>query len=225
MNELMDRFKLEYPNCNKITYAGRLDPIAFGIVIILTDEDVHLRDKVCKYTKQYNFKLLKGFKTDTYDILGLITDMDLENKQDMNIELKQYIMPYPPYSSVPIKEYYLPNKRTHPPYWYCAKNNLYVENIPTKEITVHDFNVVNQELIKGTELLELIKNRINSVKKLTFRQDEIITMWESKTDPDYEYEIYSCNITLSSGGYVRFIGNELNSACFDIERTAYRDAL
>jgi len=221
MNEMLNRFRMEYPDCKKITYAGRLDPIAYGLVIILTDEDINRRDEICGNIKEYNFKLLKGFQTDTYDIMGMIMNDEMKNIENMLLEKKEYDMSYPPYSSVPIKEHYLQDRKIFAPYWYCTKNNLKVENIPTKKITLYDFNVRNLTIKTGEELLELIKLKINTVKKPTFRQNEIIDIWEQKLNKEQCYEIYDCNIVLSSGGYVRSFGNMLNSVCFDIERVKY----
>ena len=63
-------------NTNKVTYAGRLDPLAYGLVIILTDEDVHKRDEFTGKNKIYQFNVIHGIQTDTFDIMGMIYDKD-----------------------------------------------------------------------------------------------------------------------------------------------------
>ena len=62
--------KPEYQNA-KITYAGRLDPLAKGALILLAGDAVYEKEKYLKLDKEYEAEILFGFETDTYDILGL----------------------------------------------------------------------------------------------------------------------------------------------------------
>ncbi|MDQ3244755.1 MAG: tRNA pseudouridine(55) synthase TruB, partial [bacterium] len=56
----------------KMTYAGRLDPMASGLLIILAGEECKNKEKYLRLDKEYNFEVLFGFATDTYDILGKV---------------------------------------------------------------------------------------------------------------------------------------------------------
>ncbi len=56
----------------KMTYAGRLDPMASGLLIILIGDEVKNKEKYLKLNKEYEFEVLFGFATDTYDILGKV---------------------------------------------------------------------------------------------------------------------------------------------------------
>ena len=55
----------------KMTYAGRLDPMAEGVLLILAGKTVYEKEKYLKLDKEYEGEILFGFETDTYDILGL----------------------------------------------------------------------------------------------------------------------------------------------------------
>src|SRR3989344_2297636 len=71
--EAMEEFRkenLEYKD-QKMTYAGRLDPMAEGVLLILTGDDCKEKQKYLGLNKEYEFEILWGFQTDTYDILGL----------------------------------------------------------------------------------------------------------------------------------------------------------
>jgi tRNA pseudouridine55 synthase len=94
MDEMISRFRLEYSIDNKIkvAYAGRLDPLAFGIIILLTDKDIYNKEKYCGKDKTYTCMIVHGVQTDTYDIMGKIVSdknrepeynkvKDLENEQ------------------------------------------------------------------------------------------------------------------------------------------------
>ena len=219
MNQIIDIIKKEHQP-NKITYAGRLDPLAYGLVIILTDDDIQKRDEYTNKTKTYQFNMIKGIQTDTYDILGLINNVHHDIYFDKIVKGKQ-LMEYPPYSSVPIKEH-------KKPYWYCTKNNLPVINRPTKEIDLIDFKILDYNMIKKNTLINLITDRINqiTIEGNTFRQTEILDKWTTSLDMNTinninTYEIYKMEIQVSSGGYVRHFANLLGGCAYDIRRMEY----
>ena len=63
--------KYRKPNC-KYSFAGRLDPMARGQMIVLEGLECKNQDKYCGLDKIYEFEILFGFSTDTYDILGIV---------------------------------------------------------------------------------------------------------------------------------------------------------
>ena len=81
MNQVIDDIKKLY-HTKKITYAGRLDPLAYGLVIILTDDDIYKRDNYIGQNKVYQFQMINGIQTDTYDILGLIKNINVHLEKD-----------------------------------------------------------------------------------------------------------------------------------------------
>jgi tRNA U55 pseudouridine synthase TruB len=54
-----------------VAYAGRLDPMAHGVLILLVGNENKMRDKYEKLDKEYKFQCILGVGTDTYDILGI----------------------------------------------------------------------------------------------------------------------------------------------------------
>ena len=54
-----------------LTYAGRLDPMASGKLLVLIGEECKKREKYDGLDKEYIFEILLGFSTDTGDVLGL----------------------------------------------------------------------------------------------------------------------------------------------------------
>lgn len=56
----------------KATYAGRLDPMAEGLLLVLTGDLVHKKDEYIKLSKEYEIEVMLGVSTDTGDILGKI---------------------------------------------------------------------------------------------------------------------------------------------------------
>ena len=67
------RFKNKKYKDVKMTYAGRLDTLVSGLLLVLTGDTVKEKEKYLKLNKEYEFKILFGFATDTYDVLGKVT--------------------------------------------------------------------------------------------------------------------------------------------------------
>ncbi len=55
----------------KMAYAGRLDPMAEGVLLMIAGNELKNFDDYLKLNKKYEATLLFGFHTDTYDILGI----------------------------------------------------------------------------------------------------------------------------------------------------------
>jgi tRNA U55 pseudouridine synthase TruB len=216
MYQLIQHHRKKYPN-EKISFAGRLDPIAFGKVKLLVGkEDVRKNISETWCDKRYKFKLICGIKTDTFDILGLAKIEDL-TRIPTSILVGKHLQEYPPYSSVIISEYKMP-------YWQCTKRGLPVKNRPTREIIIHELQETkrNNRKLKANDLLNMIINRINLVSMITFRQEEIIERWKKLLiGLETEIRVIEYETIISSGGYVRWICEQMNGCAMDIERLEF----
>jgi tRNA U55 pseudouridine synthase TruB len=220
MDELIRRFRQEYSIDNKIkvAYAGRLDPLAFGKIILLTDRDIYDKEKYCGKDKTYTCWIVHGFQTDTYDIMGkIVSDKNWEPVYN-NVEDLEYEQQYPMYSSI-----YVIQDGIRKPLWYYEKNNIKVENMPSKKVKLISSEKISEETISSTELFRIIKDRIERVKKDTYRQEEIIALWSNKIEENKDYTISKWKFTITSGGYIRYLANQMNGCCYDIERICYFD--
>ena len=217
MNDVISRFKTEYnlQKEEKVSFAGRLDPLAFGKIILLTETDKFKQDEFCNFNKIYTFSVLHDFQTDTYDLMGLVTDFKGFNQ----IIIEEPILinqSYPPYSSKTIN---VDGKMTK--LWELAKqNNLSDKKIPTKEVNIYYVKKINHYEIKGNELYDLICSLINKVNG-NFRQKEILEKWQSVINLDTIYKVSDYETKISSGGYVRSIANNMNGTAFNICREQY----
>ena len=211
---------------SKMSYAGRLDPMAHGLLIILTDEDCKNQHMYHNLDKSYTFELLIGVSTDTYDILGLITqnckkhfnlNMDLTIKTIKGFEGKQKQY-YPPFSSQRING---------KPLWYYAKNNLMHKVIvPSKNITIENIQFLLLKNICKNEILDKLKLSIKDLGNTNnFRQEQILKSWNHLSDINYYSITLSADVT--SGTYIRTlcndIGNKLNIPCLALD--IYRDRI
>ena len=213
--------KEKYPELkgDKMTYAGRLDPLAEGVLLILIGKAVYEKEKYLKLDKEYEAEILFGFNTDTYDILGLSkenrqsatisrTVLDIETKKlEGNISL-----PLPPYSSYKIKG--------KPLFEWAREGKLGEIEIPMRRTKISSAELLNFDKISGQKLLKKIEQKINSVKG-DFRQKEILESWQKMLpfpsdrcfagtfENQKKYQIAKIRAACSSGTYIRSIAHHL----------------
>lgn len=60
----------------RLSYAGRLDPMAAGVLPVLVGEENDRREEFLRHDKAYAFTVLFGVGTDTFDLLGVPTKTD-----------------------------------------------------------------------------------------------------------------------------------------------------
>lgn len=208
----------------KMTYAGRLDPMASGLLVILAGEETKNKDKYLGLDKEYNFEILFGFATDTYDILGkviksknsLIKKEELE--KNIKRELKNFkgklIQKYPIYSSKTVSGKQL---------FQYGRSGEEVE-IPEREINIKKINLIKIKKLKGDKIKERIVERVDKVNG-DFRQKEIKSIWGKRIDKNVDYFIASFSVACGSGTYVRGMVNSLGerlgvpAVTWKIERT------
>ena len=207
---------------NKISYAGRLDPMAHGILLLLTDEDCNNQYKYNNLNKIYRFKLLLGIETDTNDVLGLVcgnkTGIDmLELRTKIDSLLGEQELPFPVFSS---KRY------NGKPLWYYGKHNRVneINPFPKQRIVINSIKILDRSMMSKEELLVYVKNKINRLdKKHDFRQEAILNMWDNIKA--MTYNIIEIEADVSSGTYIRGISRhiseslDISTLCLDILRT------
>lgn len=238
--ETIEKFRLAHDEYNnvKLCYAGRLDPMAEGLLLILVGDECKNRKTYEQFPKTYEFEILLGISTDTYDIMGLpnpgLTSLYLNNSRtnpgQTSFELKKICtsfvgkrnQPYPPYSS--------PRVNGKPLFYWAREGKLKDVKIPTKQIEIYSLEYLNSIEITVEKFAEIAIGRISRVKG-QFRQKEIITQWlefeqinKGKTLTGAKFKI-SC----SSGTYVRSVAHEIGrklktgAITFSIKRTKIGD--
>lgn len=191
-----------------MTYAGRLDPMASGLLLVLVGDECKNKEKYLKLDKEYEFEVLFGFATDTYDILGKVVNSSILQNDKMLIKqiksnLKffrgKFTQKYPIYSSKTVKG---------KPLFEYGRSGVEVE-VPEREVHVKNLSFLGLKKVTSKNLLENIEKRISKVNG-DFRQEEIISIWQQELkDRKVNFCIGSFKIKCSSGTYVRGIANSL----------------
>lgn len=95
--DVVRKLKLDL-GVKKIGHAGTLDPLATGVLIVLTNEDTKKQSEIMSFPKEYVFEMALGLNSATYDLEGPFTitanlDFDTEIlKQPEEEELQKEIV-------------------------------------------------------------------------------------------------------------------------------------
>jgi len=216
----LERFKkenFEYKD-EKMTYAGRLDPLAEGLLLVLVGEECKNKEKYLGLDKEYEVDVLFGFATDSYDLLGRVTkclceqsEANQENsgllhsvRNDIQSFVGKFSQKYPAYSSKTIGG---------KPLFVLAKSGkLDEEEIPTKDVEIKSIEFLSQRTISKDALEKYIKDSIALVSG-DFRQEEILKSWQvvfaSEAKQSMLYRIISLKVSCTSGTYMRSLANSI----------------
>ncbi|MFA7000179.1 MAG: hypothetical protein WC241_03640 [Candidatus Paceibacterota bacterium] len=210
--DCIHNLKEEHPELDLLpmTYAGRLDPLAEGVLLILVGDECNKKDEYLNLSKVYEVEVLFGFATDTYDILGklnhTIPNSFLDSASKIQAILPEFIgkikQLYPPYSSRPVNG--------KPLFMWAREGKLDEIQIPTHNVQIDSIEIIDNSEISGKSLLEEIKKKISKVKG-DFRQEEILKIWEKelKNKEEEKYPVTKLKISCGSGAYMRSIANDI----------------
>lgn len=206
--ECMDRFRganPEYANV-KMTYAGRLDPMADGVLMVLAGDAVHRKDEFSGLDKEYVCTAILGVATDSYDVLGVGSATEFAKqipsdeiiKNTLQSFVKTFEQYYPPYSSKTINGIQM--------HTLARAGELENVEIPKLNVTVFSVSDISIATVSLRETVADIINRIGKVRG-DFRQSETIEFWKKLYGN--ELQTVTFKITVSSGTYIRGIVDEL----------------
>jgi len=207
--EALNKFKSKNPDYKniKMGYAGRLDPMAEGVLIALVGEENKKIKKYMNLDKEYNAEILIGFSSDTNDVLGIAEKGKNLDKEELIKLIKKTIKEFkgkynqkiPKYSSYKIKG---------KPMFHYALKNIDIKEI-RKEVIIKKLKINSIESISSKKLLNYILNKIKKVKG-NFRQEKIAKKWEKLLKNKQEkFLVLNLIISCSSGTYIRAIADEL----------------
>ncbi len=226
--ECLERSRLEYGIQNDIpmTYAGRLDPMAEGILILLIGDECKNKEKYLGLDKTYEFEILVGFETDTYDLLGKVitSERGFERSSDLLAkfsdglgqtvsnplsDLAQILMSfigtltqkYPPFSSKTVGGKQL---------FQLSKDDTLPDILPEHEVTIHTLQCTSEMIFTKDDLQKEILRRIGLVHG-DFRQEEIMNAWNRTFEESNqtEFTLFRCIIHCSSGTYIRQLVHDI----------------
>jgi tRNA pseudouridine(55) synthase len=212
--ECIYRYKKDNPELLSLsmTYAGRLDPMAEGLLLVLSGDAIFEKDKYLGLTKVYEFEILWEFETDTLDILGVVKHDDISifpTEADVQKKVKETVgkfeQSYPAYSSQPAEGVDVDGKIVSKPLVEWSRLGKINEiKIPSHEVEIFEAEYEGRRFESGADLLQKISSRINLVTG-DFRQGKISGEWKKilESHAENQYAIDKIKIKVSGGFYVR----------------------
>ena len=188
------------------TYAGRLDPMAEGLLLVLSGDRCKQSEQYRAFDKVYAYEFVVGVATDSYDCLGRIVDAK-HVSESVHADVSHAVsdltgsvtLPYPPYSSKTVNGV--------PLFVHARRNQLDTIVVPSISTEVFSHTLVSSDVtdtaaLRGT-LLEPIRHVTGD-----FRQDTILADWKSLAS--FPLQRFSAVLHASSGTYVRAVVNEIS---------------
>lgn len=192
-----------------LSYAGRLDPMAEGVLLCLVGSANKRREAYLELDKEYVLDILFGFSTDTYDILGRV----METGDASGVAREQVIkglnefrghiaQEYPPYSSKTVEGKSL--------FEWARQGALSSLVLPSRTVHIYNLTVTSMYKVSEKELFTYITDGVEKVQG-DFRQEEIQTAWRKylKANGTREFPCATVKIQCSSGTYMRSIAHGL----------------
>lgn len=242
-NEFARRYKLNN-NLDSVCYAGRLDPMARGKMILLTNKDTKNVNKYLNHDKLYNFDMIIGIDTKSHDCLSeinKITDVPTSG-QELTLKLQEFIKCYTVQEYPIVSNYTIKHDNIKKPLWWFYANGYLAEpsssssekykiiKLPTKNVTIFNYKINNVRNVQLNELVELFVDRIklidNEKTQNELRTRDIIEQWDKLRNNSQNLQLIVVNmeLTVSSGFYIRqfcngfgkYIGS--GAIAFDITR-------
>lgn len=210
----------------KLSYAGRLDPLACGLLLCLEGAECARQEEQQNHDKCYHWEALLGLQTDSYDVLGLCcSDTRTVTSRQQLVEQATHTLqttlvgsfeqPYPPYSGIRVDG--------KPLFWWAQQQRLHEIKIPVITATVLSTEVTLVRWVSVRHLRSEIARKIGLVQG-EFRQEQCLQRWNHVFDanysPDDQFPILSVRSRVRSGTYIRNLANRVGGLAWSICRVS-----
>jgi len=201
--ELIDRIRLERPELasERLSYAGRLDPMAEGEMLIIVGNENNERAKFLGFDKEYEAEFLLGVSTDSNDVLGLIT-----GEKEAEISLREISAVVQNFMKIKYQKYPWFSSKTVfgiKLFDHFKRGNLDIER-PTRTVEIKSVEILEYSEKLSDEIQKYIFESINKVNG-DFRQYETIERWREFFAKNSRQKLNTLKIKIlvSSGTYIR----------------------
>ena len=209
--ERLERLRVQRPYYEHevLSYAGRLDPMAEGVMLCLVGSANRRREQYLNMSKEYVLDVLFGFATDTYDVLGRVIetgDPTTVNRTTIEQTINEFrglvSQEYPPFSSKTVEGKSL--------FEWARGGSIASLVLPARTVHIYDIELAGVYKLEEQDLLAYIDSNVNKVNG-DFRQEEIMRLWRRylKSGGEREFPCATIKISCSSGTYARSIANGL----------------
>lgn len=212
---------LEY-NDVPASYAGRLDPMASGKLLVLLGEECKRQDEYKGLDKEYEIEVLLDIGSDTGDALGLATYSGKETRVDegtlsrvLRSERRRHIRAYPRFSSRPVNG--------KPLFLHALEGTIDTIQIPEHEERIYSIDLLGIKYLQSAELHARIEDFLSRVPKSDdpgkalgrdFRINDVRAKWNEIFAEllQREFSVLTLRVSCGSGTYMRSLAGRIGSA-------------
>lgn len=203
-------------------YAGRLDPMASGKLLVLFGKECKRLRRYTGLDKEYEIEILLDVRSDTGDVLGIPEYATKETfvgdaalKKILRAERGNHLRAYPAFSSKTVNG--------KPLFMYALEGSLsniempkHFERIYRMEC-IESYHISRSNLeTKIMEFLALVPRTNEPSKRLgdDFRVDTIRARWESlfKVVPERDFIVLRLKVICASGTYMRSLAGRIGAS-------------
>lgn len=188
------RVAQQLPARMKLAYAGRLDPMATGLLPVLHGDLLQHQEDFWYLSKRYSATVLIGIHTDSFDMLGMPERLagDAPDAERITTAIRGLVGKT--FLSVPVFSS------------YRFRENL--DEIPVRCMAVSQIDVHGMDVLDHEALNALVCQRISLVQG-AFRQTETLDAWQRVLKKPGQWPTVALDIHCASGTYIRSLAHEL----------------
>lgn len=238
--ECLERYRTEHPALRDtpMAYAGRLDPLASGKLLVLIGDECKRQKAYHDLDKEYVIEVVFGIGTDTGYVMGRIDEGGGDPPHPRTSKLRalartlsgtDITLPYPVFSARTVH-----GKPLHT--WAC-EGRLDEIDIPVKTARLHRLRLMGARTMSGKDLADTALVKMDTIPPVTderkalgndFRRPDIRNDWRAfaRAHGTDTYTVATFRVRASSGMYMRALAHHLaalaadtHGICLSIDRT------
>jgi tRNA pseudouridine(55) synthase len=204
------------------SYAGRLDPMASGKLLVLLGEECKRQREYTCLDKEYEIEVLLDVGSDTGDALGLVEYAHKHTRYDqtalvraLEAEKGWHTRPYPHFSSKTVDG--------KPLFLHALEGNLSAIHVPQHEEEIYTIKLEGVSHVRHETLVKRIKQYLGSVprseepsKRLgaDFRIEAVKDRWAGVLSEAgrREFVVLHLRVACGSGTYMRSLAPRIGQA-------------
>lgn len=219
--ETLTEWKQAHPRYAALpaAYAGRLDPMASGKLLVLLGDECKRQKHYTGLDKEYVISVVLDLSTDTGDTLGIPTYGGLESNpyrarimEALHAELGSRTHAYPAYSSKTVNG--------TPLFLHALRGTLHTIEIPTHTETIHRITLMQVYHLSKDSVAAYIEKALSVVPRddnptklegADFRQDTIRASWKQLFSdmPERKFVVLKLRVVCGSGAYMRSLAERI----------------
>lgn len=220
--EAITEWKMAHPGYEGVaaSYAGRLDPMAHGLLLVLLGDECKRKEQYLGLDKEYEIEVLLDVGSDTGDVLGIVTGEAAQTKPGeaslrptLRAEIGTHLRPYPSFSSKTVGGV--------PLFLHSLQGTLDTIAIPEHPETIYGITLMSVTSLPTTQLRQQVEAMLalaphsdepSKILGADFRIKDVRASWSAAfAAPAREFTVLRLRVTCGSGAYMRSLAARIGT--------------